>query len=89
MREHVLSKSRVLRTIHSPSRVEKGIAEGTVAIMRKEKAIKKEYEVWVMVTDSGSTRRIISAWRYPGVTRPGDPLPQSILAEIENALLEA
>lgn len=25
--------------------------------------------------------KIISAWRYPGITRPGDPLPEEILRE--------
>ncbi len=85
MREHNLSESRVRRAINSPSRIEQGIASGTVAIMRREKAIKKEFEVWVMVVDLGRARRVISAWRYPGVTRAGESLPSAILAEMELA----
>lgn len=85
MREHNLSESRVRRAIHSPNRIEQGIANGTVAIMRREKAIKKEYEVWVMIVEQKHARRVISAWRYPGVTRPGESLPESILAEMEIA----
>jgi hypothetical protein len=27
-------------------------------------------EIWVMVQDVGKHRKIISAWRYPGMTRP-------------------
>ncbi len=27
-------------------------------------------EIWVMVQDLGKQRKIISAWRYPGMTRP-------------------
>lgn len=29
--------------------------------------------------------RVISAWRYPGLTKPGKPLPKEILHEIEEA----
>ena len=27
-------------------------------------------EIWVMVQDIGKQRKIVSAWRYPGMTRP-------------------
>ena len=27
-------------------------------------------EIWVMIQDLGKQRKIISAWRYPGMTRP-------------------
>jgi len=86
LREHALSESRVRRVLNSPDRVERGIAEGTVAMMRKEKAIKREYEIWVMVVDKGRDRLVVSAWRYPGTTRPGEPLPREILMEMESAL---
>jgi hypothetical protein len=29
-------------------------------------------EIWVMVQDVADARKIISAWRYPGVTKPRD-----------------
>ena len=29
--------------------------------------------------------KIISAWRYPGVTKPGEPLPQAIIDEMMEA----
>jgi hypothetical protein len=86
LREHALSESRVRRVINSPDRVEKGIAEGTIAMMRREKAIKREFEVWVMLADRGNARYVISAWRYPGVTRPGEPIPSAILTEMELAI---
>jgi hypothetical protein len=88
LREHALSESRVRRVINSPDRIERGIAEGTIAMMRREKAIKKEFEIWVMVADKGSVRRVVSAWRYPGVTHPGEPLPREILMEMEVAASE-
>ena len=34
----------------------------------------------------GSRLRIISAWRYPGMTKPGAPLPSVIIDEIKEAL---
>lgn len=30
--------------------------------------------------------RVISAWRYPGITKPGKPLPREILNEIQEAI---
>lgn len=35
---------------------------------------------------SGKTIRIITAWRYPGVSPKRDPIPQEILAEIQSLL---
>lgn len=34
----------------------------------------------------GSQLKIISAWRYPGMTKPGASLPQEILNEVSEAL---
>ena len=48
-------------------------------------------EIWLMFKDvsikaDGPTRRMISAWRYPGITKPGDaiPIPDEILQELLN-----
>ena len=30
--------------------------------------------------------KIISAWRYPGLTKPGEPLPEEILREMRNTI---
>lgn len=55
-------------------------------------------EIWVMFATEGRKRtndqqritdhslRIISAWRYPGVTKPRAPLPEVIRTEIDEAL---
>jgi len=88
LRQHGLSESRVRRVLNSPYRIEQGIAEGTIAMMKRERTTKKEYEIWVMIVDKDFTRRIISAWKYPGITNPGDSLPQAILKEIETAVFE-
>lgn len=43
-------------------------------------------EVWLMYRDVKAERRIISCWRYPGVTKPGDQIP--IPKEIRQELME-
>jgi hypothetical protein len=44
-------------------------------------------EVWLMYKDIRNQRKIISAWRYPGITKPGEqiPIPQDIRNYIENS----
>ncbi len=43
-------------------------------------------EIWIMYQDikSKGTRKIISAWRYPGVSKPGEeiPIPEEIRQEL-------
>jgi len=41
-------------------------------------------EVWLMYKDVKDLRRVISAWRYPGVSKPGEeiPIPRDIRREI-------
>jgi len=39
-----------------------------------------------VVQTSGPKVKIISAWRYPGKTKPGAPLPYEILSEVHEAL---
>jgi hypothetical protein len=47
-------------------------------------------EIWIMYKDikisSAPTRKIISAWRYPGISKPGEeiPIPEDIKNEILN-----
>jgi len=47
-------------------------------------------EIWLMYKDvnkksEGNIRKIISAWRYPGITKPGEaiPIPEDIRLELE------
>ena len=78
MNHYRLSPARVRHVLHSPKRVEEGVAPKTVAMMQpvSMKVVgKKEswsQEVWVMVQDAAGVRKVISAWRYPGVTKPRD-----------------
>jgi len=47
-------------------------------------------EIWLMYKDIKMAmvpmRKIISAWRYPGVSKPGEaiPIPEDIRQELEN-----
>lgn len=86
MRHYGLSEARVKRIIHSPKRTEEGIAPKTVAMMQSAGSAKHPYELWVMIQDAGQKRKVISAWRYPGVTKPGSSLTLKL---IEQAFEEA
>jgi len=65
-----LSAGRVKRIINSPERVEVGIASNTIAMMQSVKSQKRPYEIWVMIQETKSKRKVISTWRYPGITKP-------------------
>ena len=41
-------------------------------------------EIWLMYKDVKDFRKIISAWRYPGISKPGEeiPIPEDILHEL-------
>ena len=120
MRFYGLSEQRVRRVIHSPRRIQEGIAPHTIAIMQPnavisdkrpirrtqgkhmtwDRGVKKiltseggagrgemwKQEIWVMIKEEKARRKIISAWRYPGMTKPGDPLPPEIIRELRISL---
>ena len=78
MNHYRLSPARVRHVMHTPKRVEEGVAPKTVAMMQPVSLRlvgKKEswtQEIWVMVQDVPGARKVISAWRYPGVTKARD-----------------
>lgn len=98
MRQYGLSKSKLIQLLHKPERRELGIVPGTNAVMQpnksysKAKVHKPNGEIWLMYKDvkdpsgrSGQVlRKIISAWRYPGVTKVGEsiPIPDDIRQEL-------
>ena len=120
-----ISEQRVKRILHTPKRVEEGIAPDTIAVMQPAGSAKHPHELWVMMAqnskmdnttqpspgvtagtarDMGKTRpvkygvavppraefhgvKIISVWRYPGTTKPGEPLPQAVLRGLLGSLL--
>jgi len=88
MRQYRLSESRVKRVLRFPKRLEVGVAENTVAGMQTAGSKKHPYEIWVMwtnsksqITDSkskfnmGQKIKIISTWKYPGISPVHEPPP--------------
>ena len=84
MQYYRLSESIIKRIIRMPKRIEKGVAENTIACMIPAGS-KKKQELWVMYQQKGSRKHIITAWRYPGVSpvREAIPIPDDILRELE------
>lgn len=87
MNHYRLSPSRVRHVLHTPKRIEEGVAPKTVAMMQpvsvkiKDKKEQWTQEIWVMIQDTGKARRIISAWRYPGVTKPRSSVALGFMRE--------
>lgn len=96
MRYYGLSEGRVRRVLNSPKRLEEGVAPGTTAAMQPGGTAKHPYEVWVMYQKVKSKaqslksktykKRIISAWKYPGISKPrGEvPVPDDIRRYVAN-----
>ncbi len=96
MKYYGLSQSRVRRVLHSPIRIEEGVAQNTFAAMQPVSYKTKDgvrtwsQEIWVMATNLKSKKsnsiRIISAWRYPGVSKNRMSLPDDVLNEIQEGI---
>ncbi len=100
MMHYGLSADRVKRVMRSPTRSEKGIAPDTIAVMQPTGSKAKPTEVWVMYATKksqnsktktqnfsmGPRKVVITAWRYPGISKVRDeiPIPADILAELKN-----
>jgi len=86
MQYYRLAENTIKRIIRTPYRVEKGVAENTIACMKPSSSSKKKEELWVMYQAKGAKKHIITAWRYPGVSpvREALPIPQNILDELKN-----
>jgi len=84
MRYYRLSESRLKRVLHSPDRKELGIAPTTVAVMQKAGTKKHPTEIWLMYQKDKSKTKIITAWRYPGISpkRQPPPIPEDILWQL-------
>ena len=87
MRYYSLSEGRLRRILKSSQRRERGIAPETIALMQSA-GTKKPTEIWLMYQQIGRKKRMISAWRYPGVSPKGEPIPipEDILEELKKEL---
>ena len=100
MLRYRISAQMIKTILRNPARREEGIAPRTVAVMKRHDTPKRKEEMWVMykalsrgkpenssgytLVASGSRLLMISAWRYPGVSRAGEPIPipEDILEEL-------
>jgi hypothetical protein len=85
MKQYALTPQRVIRILNHPERHEEAIVENCFACVQTI-GDKRKTEIWAMYqkVEGQRFRRIITAWRYPGVTKAGDkvPLPEGLLDEI-------
>jgi len=84
MRYYRLSEGKLKRVLSSPKRIEEGIAPNTIAIMQPAGTKKHPTEIWLMYQVKKPKIKIISAWRYPGISPIGEPppIPEDILSEL-------
>ena len=93
MKHYGLSAARVKRIIRFPQRTEEGILENTVAVMQPVSTVRGQdgklewkKEIWAMYKldkyRSQPRLRIITAWRYPGVSPARDPVPAEVIREV-------
>jgi hypothetical protein len=99
-----ISSSLIKRVVRFPRRKEEGVAPETTAVMQPTPSKKRPQEIWVMYREISQKQkdknqnpkaiglvpkmRIISAWRYPGISPAGKkiPIPEEILQELESVL---
>lgn len=84
MKFYILSEVRLKRVLFKPKRREIGIAPDTIAVMQPAGSEKHPTEIWLMYQKRGRKIKIITAWRYPGVSpvREPPPVPEDIVQEI-------
>jgi len=96
IRQYNLSESRLNRVLRKPDRKELGIAPRTIAIMQITGTKKHPTEIWMMYqktklkvkNEKLKVIKIISAWRYPGMSPRGEPppIPEDVLWEIKHEI---
>jgi hypothetical protein len=91
MKQYGLSLQKVRGVIRRPQRREVGIVLKTVAVMQpvnpktEDKKTTWKQEVWVLYKEDAGKKKIISTWRYPGISPKRDPIPEDILQELLNS----
>ncbi len=91
MRFYNLSENRIKRVLRNADRKEEGIALQTLAVMQRTGTKKHPTEIWVMYQSHAHKPqriKVISAWRYPGISPVGKeiPIPQDILEELNKII---
>jgi len=88
MQFYNLSENRLKRVLRNPDRKEEGVAPETLAVMQRTGSKKHPTEIWIMYQVIKSKIKIISAWRYPGISPTGKkiPIPEDILEELNKII---
>ena len=90
MQYYGLTAQRILRVINKPQRIEEGVAENTTAVMQpasvNHRTGKWSSEIWAMYQKDKIKYKIISAWRYPGVSPKRNAVPEEIMEEVKDLL---
>ena len=93
MRYYGLTAQRISRVINRPARIEEGMAENTTAVMQPASVNRKKQtwssEIWAMYQLEKRKYKIISAWRYPGVSPKRNAVPEEIMEEVRGLLGQA
>jgi hypothetical protein len=90
IRFYNLSKQRLKRVLSNPYRIEEGVAPNTIAMMQPARIKKKKrkpswnQEIWIMIQKERNFVKMISAWRYPGVSPQTNPIPKEIIDELKS-----
>jgi hypothetical protein len=89
--QYGIGANKIKRIINYPDRREEGIAEKTIAVMRKKS--KKDHskgEEWVMYQMRSNKKIVISVWCYPGITAKGKEIfiPDEVWEEINKECYE-
>lgn len=77
MLQYRIMPQKIKTILHSYNRKEEGIAPKTVAVMKRNDTPKRKEEMWVMYTETKNEKlkskkiKIISTWRYPGISPKG------------------
>lgn len=87
MKFYGLSPQRVLRILKNPDRCQEAVALGCIACMQSI-GNKRKTEIWMMYQKISNKKKIITAWRYPGISPIQDkiPIPEDILEQINNLI---
>ena len=99
MKFYGLSPQRVLRILRHPDRCQEAVAPNCIACMQTI-GNKSKTEIWMMYQQSTfsnqhlagnnykNKKKIITAWRYPGISPIQDkiPIPEDILNEVNELI---
>lgn len=94
MLHYRLSEQKIKTVLKNPARKEEGIAPKTTAVMKRNDTPKRKEELWVMFQEIKNEKlktkkiRIISAWRYPGISPKGKeiPIPEDVFNDLQEFL---